>query len=253
MFKDLSNQKFNKLTVVKFSERRGGSYFWECLCECGNKSIVDGYRLKTERIKSCGCLMKNKDKTKNTSYKCWYTMINRCTDSQNLGYADYGGRGIGVCSRWLVFENFIEDMGDRPSKIYSIERNNTNGNYEPGNCRWATTKEQTRNKRNNIWLEHNGERLVLMDWASKLGVNQSSLSNQLKTTPFNLIVEKYELKKSLGGNIRASSKIILDTQTGIFYDSIQSAAIAKNIPYSSLNHKLNNYKHRINNTGLIYA
>lgn len=253
MFKDLSGEKFNRLTVLKFSRRRGANYLWECLCECGAKSIVDGFRLKTGRIKSCGCLKCSKTKTKKNSYRSWYCMVERCTNKENIGYQDYGGRGILVCHRWLIFENFYEDMGNRPSLKHSIERKDTNGNYEPSNCIWATPSEQSRNKRNNIWLEFGGERMVLKDWADRLKVSQTTIMVLIRGgTKFEDVVDRYTIKNTLSGTT-ASSRIILDTQTGIFYDSIQSASNAKSIPYSSLNHKLNGYKYRKNDTGLVFV
>ena len=112
----------------------------------------------------------------------WVGMIQRCTNQNHLGYKYYGARGITVCDRWMVFVNFSADMGDRPSGK-TLDRINNDGNYEPGNCRWATDAEQKRNNRNTRLLTLNGKTQCVKDWADDLGLASSNLLYRLKNWP----------------------------------------------------------------------
>jgi len=108
-------------------------------------------------------------------------MIKRCTNPNTKGYSNYGGRGIKVCERWLhSFENFLADMGPKPSPAHSIDRYpDNNGNYEPKNCRWATRTEQSFNKRTNRLIQHNGETLPLSVWAGRTGMKRETIADRL--------------------------------------------------------------------------
>jgi hypothetical protein len=99
----------------------------------------------------------------------------RCFNPGSTSFADYGGAGITVCDRWLVFENFLADMGRKPSSAHSVERIDNAGGYEPGNCHWATVTDQANNRRSNVWFSHNGETLTLAQWARKVGVRYTTL------------------------------------------------------------------------------
>ena len=114
------------------------------------------------------------------TYICWGHISQRCINPKMKDFHKYGGRGITVCERWQKFENFLADMGERPGPEYSIDRIDNNGNYEPGNCRWATKMEQAKNTRQNRWLEYGGVRLHFADWARRLHINQSSLHRRIK-------------------------------------------------------------------------
>ena len=153
---DLTGLRFQRLIVLKYShsDTRKSSY-WFCKCDCGTLSTVRGSHLKTGQTQSCGCLnyqtkhghARRCFKNKSTpTYNSWLSMRTRCLKETNKAYHYYGGRGITICKRWDKFENFLEDMGERPLKK-SLDRINTNGDYEPKNCRWASDTEQARNKR----------------------------------------------------------------------------------------------------------
>lgn len=108
--------------------------------------------------------------TSDPTYRAWHNMLKRCGDPTN---ADYGGRGITVCARWRSFDAFLADMGAKPDGL-TLERKDNAGNYEPGNCEWASRRVQTRNKRNNRWVVVDGERLCLADALVRRGMNEST-------------------------------------------------------------------------------
>ena len=115
------------------------------------------------------------------AYASWNGMVQRTTNPNDARFADYGGRGIRMCDRWRKsFEAFLADMGDRPTPEHSLDRIDVNGNYEPGNCRWATRKEQQRNQRGNVRLTHNGETLCIAEWAERLGIEYCVIETRLR-------------------------------------------------------------------------
>lgn len=153
---DLTGKQFGRLLVVRRASTNttSGHPKWDCLCECGTESLVVGLDLRTGHTTSCGCFNREvvvKMRTKHGAcdtgaYRSWMAMLNRCRNPAATDYAYYGGRGISVCDRWHNFSNFLEDMGERPVEM-TLDRKNVNGNYEPGNCRWATRSEQMQNTR----------------------------------------------------------------------------------------------------------
>jgi len=112
-------------------------------------------------------------------YRCWRNMIARCNNEKATDYHRYGGRGISVCQRWLIFANFLIDMGEPPSEFHSIDRINNDGNYEPGNCRWATESQQKRNTSRNVILTIDGTSLTIVDWSKFSGIKKSTIIMRL--------------------------------------------------------------------------
>lgn len=160
---DLTGQRFGLLTAVRSSRKQGRRTVWFCYCDCGQSVLVRTVllRRKVRPVKSCGCLVVQRIKQANTThghklqkasrtYSSWQAMLTRCRNPRAKDYPRYGGRGIHVCRRWLRFENFLADMGIRPQGK-SIDRfPDRNGNYERSNCRWATPRQQARNRRRRI-------------------------------------------------------------------------------------------------------
>lgn len=186
---DFTGQKFGRLTVIEFAGRgKRKLLIWKCKCNCGVITLAYGHLLKSGGKQSCGCLLSEvtskRSKTHgmhNTiTYKIWRSMIRRCEAPNDISYPRYGAIGIRVCKRWRnSFEAFFEDMGERPSKEYQIERKNNNGDYKPSNCYWATRSEQARNRCNSKWLTFRGEKKLLIEWAEELGFNTGQIWNRL--------------------------------------------------------------------------
>ncbi len=113
-------------------------------------------------------------------YQIWQNMRGRCLNENDAAYINYGGRGIRVCERWAIFENFLADMGEPPPGM-TLEREDNDGDYCPENCRWATRAEQARNTRQNHWIEFDGRKQILNDWATEIGIKREALRERLKT------------------------------------------------------------------------
>ena len=198
-------ERFGRL-VVQCATGNGGLEV--CLCDCGTTKAIQRIYLQDGRVQSCGCYRRECGQAKRThgmhgtvEYRAWVGMIQRCTNPRTKSWPRYGERGIVVCDRWREsFVAFYEDMGPRPGPEYSIDRIDNDGNYEPGNCRWATKKQQGRNKRNNRIVVFNGQTKTLAEWAQEMRTSPSTLHIRLErrgwsvektlTTPVRKLVYK---------------------------------------------------------------
>lgn len=185
---DLTGIKYGRLTAIKrVGVNNSGNATWLCVCECGQQTSVGSNNLRSGHTKSCGCLGRelrlrhghNRRGKTTKAYTAWHGMIQRCTNNKSRKYDSYGGRGILVCDRWLVFENFISDMGNPPTGNCSIDRVDNNGDYCPENCRWATIKQQARNTRRNRLLTFSNKTQCLAAWAEEYGIKSSVLWSRL--------------------------------------------------------------------------
>lgn len=150
-----------------------------CKCDCGNVVVKRIYCITTGDTKSCGCLSKTHGKSGSREHIIWKSMIQRCANKNRQSYKDYGGRGISVCERWKKFENFLSDMGIAPNGS-TIDRIDNDGNYEPSNCRWATHKEQSSNKRCNVVISAYGKTKTAKEWAREIGISEFTIYARVK-------------------------------------------------------------------------
>jgi hypothetical protein len=185
---DLTGQVFGRLTVQYRADRESPPR-WLCLCECGATTTVRGGNLTNGKTRSCGCLHSEVSTalgrstathgmSRTLTWRKWRGMRARCLSPSDSNYEQYGGRGITICERWQSFDAFLEDMGASPPGM-SLDRIDTNGNYEPGNCRWATPTTQTRNRRSTRMLTHRGETRPFAEWAEMHGIRQDTLDMRL--------------------------------------------------------------------------
>lgn len=196
-FNDLTGNRFGRLVVVSRGESSASGFTrWICKCDCGGESLVLTASLNSGNTKSCGCLHKEitskrrmtHGMTGEPEHQAWNHAKERCYNPKTWNYANYGGRGIKMCDRWKnSFENFLEDMGMRPSSKHSLDRYpNRDGDYEPGNCRWATIIEQARNKDRVELYEHDGRSMTLKEWALESGIPYKNLWKRIKARGWSL-------------------------------------------------------------------
>ena len=195
-FKDLTGMKFGRLTAIDVvGKYKNGAHLWRCRCDCGDESVILATSLLSGNTRSCGCLLNETRKTagcKNRKHglsyswihRIWDSMKKRCNNPNCKSYKDYGGRGIKVCDRWLnSFENFYADVSKLPhfgGKGYSLDRIDNDGDYCPENVRWADKATQNRNKRNNIWVEYQGVKMILADAAKLSGILEDTLKARIQ-------------------------------------------------------------------------
>jgi hypothetical protein len=187
--KDLTDQPFGRLIVKSLAYRRkygkATIIYWHCECRCGNTCIVAGSKLRSGYTQSCGCISRERHyrhgQTLTPEYTIWQHMLQRCYNTKLPRYSDYGGRGITVCDEWRYsFETFYKDMGPRPSPKHSLERENNNLGYGPGNVIWATQSVQTRNTRRNRPFTINGRTQCLQDWVNEYGLALGAVRTRLR-------------------------------------------------------------------------
>lgn len=183
--------RFGKLVLLykiyQPTKAKGSVSHAVCLCDCGVVKKIITTTLGANQNKSCGCASRADNAAAHkthghhgtSNYRRWRAMISRCSNPNVPEYKDYGGRGISVCERWMKYENFLADMGV-PEPGMTIDRwPNNNGNYEPGNCRWATKKEQSRNTRKTRFIEIDGSRMAMVDAAARYSISESTLKFRL--------------------------------------------------------------------------
>lgn len=189
-----TGEKFGRLEVLarapdRMTSRGKSAYRVRCRCECGNETVVDARRVRLGLTRSCGCLQVEAVKrasavaathglSRSATYRVWSSMVSRCRSPTNPAFKRYGGTGIGVCDRWLSFENFFADMGERPSGR-TIDRIDGTKGYAPDNCRWATPKEQSSNIRSNVFVVVAGDRLCVSEAARRLGIPRSTILHRV--------------------------------------------------------------------------
>jgi hypothetical protein len=188
--KDYSGERFGRLVALSLVERaaEGGAHKWAFRCDCGNEKVASIRDARTGHTSSCGCLFSEVVAARNTThglsrdnraeYRSWKDMRGRCNNPNSDDFKDYGGRGITVCERWNDFAAFLTDMGKRPAGS-TLDRINVNGNYEPGNVRWAKPVQQANNKRSNRLITMNGETRTLQEWCRHYGLDHSKVRYRL--------------------------------------------------------------------------
>ena len=189
-FIDITNQKFNMLTVLEKSGHKNNRIIWKCQCDCGKIIYENAIYLKNGRRKSCGCLNRQRliqiatkhNLSKTRVYKCWIAIKKRCFNSNCDIYPLYGGRGITMCDEWkndfLSFYNWSMQNGYKDT--LTIDRIDNNGNYEPSNCRWTNWITQNNNRRNNHLITYNDKTLSLSQWAKEYDINLSTFTNRIR-------------------------------------------------------------------------
>lgn len=176
-FKNIAGQRFGKLVAIRRVENLPpyGQARWLFQCDCGKEHVAFGYTVLHLNVKSCGCAQHERHaqlrhgQTGTPEHYTWAAIRQRCENPKCRAYPHYGGRGIKVCDRWQTFENFYADMGARPEGM-TLDRIDNDGDYAPDNCRWATTKQQVRNRRVSGSYMHNGQSMSLSEWAERMGL-----------------------------------------------------------------------------------
>ena len=184
---DITGQRFGRLVAINRVSTSGRRSVWAFRCDCGTVKEIRLENVRGGITESCGCIRKEKTASRSAThrhtvgrkstatYRAYAHAKGRCTNPRDPKFANYGGRGVVMCERWLAgFENFLADMGEKPSGL-TLDRIDVNGPYAPGNCRWATVRTQARNRTDNVWVEHGGAHIILKDYAALRGVRYKSL------------------------------------------------------------------------------
>ena len=187
---DLSGKRFGRLTVIERDTERKGNVYWKCICDCGNKKSIQGRNLRDGSTKSCGCLSREileknhqptHGETKTRLYQIWRGMKKRCYQTTSAGYKNYGGRGITVCDEWIAeYESFRDwALSNGYNDGLTLDRIDSDGNYNPLNCRFVDYRTQENNRRNNHYIAINGVRLTLTQWANIANIPESTLRKRI--------------------------------------------------------------------------
>lgn len=180
---NLIGNKFGDLIVIDRVKSSLRESRWLCKCICGNTALIATSKLKRGQKYCRECFDKKRGKHRlsgTMEYKAWARIIQRCSISpKNPSKQYYTDRGITVCKEWRLFDNFIKDIGFAPTKKHTVDRIDNNKGYEPSNCKWATMKEQSRNKRSNKIIEFNGQKKCLVEWCELYGLEKRTLCGRL--------------------------------------------------------------------------
>jgi hypothetical protein len=180
---EIGNRYGRLLVLKKVPNPVSTAAYWECQCECGALAYVTGNALRSGRTQSCGCYKVDYNTTHGMTdtpeFKVWKSARGRCTDKNNPSYGRYGARGITVDPSWDSFEQFYADMGPRPFPVATIERIDNDGPYCKANCRWATKKEQARNRRNNRPMTIDGVTKPISAWCEEYGLARDTVGYRL--------------------------------------------------------------------------
>jgi hypothetical protein len=191
-FQDLTGQRFSRLLIVGYLGRRHHSSLWRCICDCGNETDTLATSLKTGTTKSCGCWQRERmtrltykhggrcRSQSRAEWRAWGTMLERCADTKRPQKKWYIEKGITVHPEWANdFGAFLRDVGRRPSDCHSLDRIDSTKNYEPGNVRWATWKEQARNRSNNRIVRYRGREVTLVEATELAGIRYKTVKSRL--------------------------------------------------------------------------
>lgn len=194
-FIDLEGAKFERLSVIAYLYRKNLHQYWLCKCDCGALRTVTANKLRTGWTKSCGCFKRDEASARMTTHGCrdtpeydsYHHMLGRCLCQTNAAYQDYGGRGIGICPRWIDgdgeksgIECFFSDMGLRPTADHTVDRIDNDGSYSPENCKWSTRERQARNRRSTRYVTVNGASLSLPDACERLGLKYGTINSRIQ-------------------------------------------------------------------------
>lgn len=188
---NLVGAKFGKLTVsheLPPTKRPNGRKrrYLSCTCECGVVKVSSWDNLRSGKIASCGCESSRHGGTGSKLHGVWHRIIQCCTDKNYVAYKNYGGRGISVCKEWKSFSKFRDwALSNGYEAGLTIDRINNDGDYEPGNCRWTTRAEQAKNKRTNVWVLHDGIRMIASDYSRLTGVSLSTVLYRIRSGALN--------------------------------------------------------------------
>ena len=183
-FIDITGNRYGSLVALKVSEKRNGNYYWECVCDCGNKKSVLNSNLKSGNVRTCGDKKVHHIKhgmRQSRIYKTWRNMKSRCDNPNATYYEYYGGKDIKYCDEWKEFTNFYEwAIKSGYKDNLTIERVDFNGDYKPSNCCWITKSEQNKNTSKTLNIEINGITKTLKGWADEVGVTPPAMSHRYK-------------------------------------------------------------------------
>ncbi len=172
--------RFGRWTVLAHAGTRSGHAHSACECDCGARQVIRNSHLRAENAHACrSCARTRHGLSATSEWLAWSNMRRRCSDPSHRSYAYYGKKGIQVCERWSSFESFVADMGPKPSARHSLERVDSDGNYEPGNCVWATPTQQARNTSQNVCIAFEGREACLAEWAERTGICRGTLESRL--------------------------------------------------------------------------